>query len=130
MSKHIGIVLHGGASESWIGDTESYHNTNTFLKSLVSRAEVLLRERAFAIDVATQVVAELEDYPAFNAGKGAAVNIDGNFEVCSRCSLLHSYYVSLINEHMYLYLAGSRHCEWCNLGILRCCMPPSHKKPN
>ncbi|KAJ4858017.1 asparaginase domain-containing protein [Trichoderma breve] len=76
-----GIVLHGGASESWIGNAESYHTTNTFLKDLVSRAEASLGKGTLAVDVAEEVVAELEDYPAFNAGKGAAVNVDGNFEV-------------------------------------------------
>ncbi|KAL6787362.1 putative L-asparaginase [Trichoderma sp. SZMC 28012] len=76
-----GIVLHGGASESWIGNAESYHTTNTFLKGLVSRAEASLGKGTLAVDVAEEVVAELEDYPAFNAGKGAAVNVDGNFEV-------------------------------------------------
>lgn len=76
-----GIVLHGGASESWVGDAESYHTTNAFLKGLVSRADASLAKGTLAVDVATEVVAELEDYPAFNAGKGAAVNVDGNFEV-------------------------------------------------
>ncbi|KAL7909513.1 nucleophile aminohydrolase [Trichoderma velutinum] len=76
-----GIVLHGGASESWVGDAESYHTTNAFLKGLVSRAEASLGKGTLAVDVAAEVVAELEDYPAFNAGKGAAVNVDGNFEL-------------------------------------------------
>ncbi|KAM3439503.1 hypothetical protein NHJ13734_003735 [Beauveria thailandica] len=76
-----GIVLHGGASESWIGDKKRYDDTTAFLQTVVSSAESALEHGALAIDLAVEVVAKLEDYPAFNAGRGSAVNIDGNFEL-------------------------------------------------
>ncbi|KID60748.1 Isoaspartyl peptidase/L-asparaginase 1 [Metarhizium brunneum] len=77
----VGIVLHGGASESWVGDAASFEATNAFLDTLVSKAEASLRQGATAVDVAAEVVAELEDFPEFNAGKGSAVNMDGGFEL-------------------------------------------------
>ncbi|KID93485.1 Peptidase T2, asparaginase 2, partial [Metarhizium majus ARSEF 297] len=77
----VGIVLHGGASESWVGDAASFEATNAFLDTLVSKAEASLRQGAAAVDVAAEVVAELEDFPEFNAGRGSAVNIDGGFEL-------------------------------------------------
>ncbi|KXH34238.1 multidrug resistance protein fnx1 [Colletotrichum salicis] len=86
MDSPFGIVLHGGASESWIGDDVSYATTKAFLKNLVEKAEERLRAGSRAIDVATEVVAELEDFPEFNAGKGAAVNRDGVHEVRIRLS--------------------------------------------
>ncbi|OAA35761.1 Peptidase T2, asparaginase 2 [Beauveria brongniartii RCEF 3172] len=76
-----GIVIHGGASESWIGDKKRYDDTTAFLQTVVSSAESALGHGALAIDLAAEVVAKLEDYPAFNAGRGSAVNIDGNFEL-------------------------------------------------
>ncbi|KAG8412704.1 hypothetical protein J3458_013145 [Metarhizium acridum] len=77
----VGIVLHGGASESWVGDAESFKATNAFLDNLVNKAEASLERGATAVDVAAETVAELEDFPEFNAGKGSAVNIDGCFEL-------------------------------------------------
>lgn len=103
-----GIVLHGGASESWIGNEESYHTTNTFLKGLVSRAEASLGKGTLAVDVAEEVVAELEDYPAFNAGKGAAVNVDGNFEV--QLDFLQCLLYPWLTSMTTWILGRSRHC--------------------
>ncbi|KAK2005981.1 N-terminal nucleophile aminohydrolase [Colletotrichum eremochloae] len=81
MGTPVGIVIHGGASESWIGDDASYAATKTFLNHLVAKAEQRLRQGAEAVDVATEVVAELEDFPEFNAGRGAAVNREGLHEL-------------------------------------------------
>ncbi|EXF76142.1 L-asparaginase 1 precursor [Colletotrichum fioriniae PJ7] len=81
MDTRTGIILHGGASESWIGDEASHATTRAFLKSLVIKAEKRLRAGFKAVDVATEIVAELEDFPEFNAGRGAAVNRDGVHEV-------------------------------------------------
>ncbi|KAJ0327530.1 hypothetical protein COL5a_005911 [Colletotrichum fioriniae] len=81
MDTRTGIILHGGASESWIGDEASHATTRAFLKSLVIKAEKRLRAGFKAVDVATEIVAELEDFPEFNAGRGAAVNRDGVHEL-------------------------------------------------
>ncbi|KAK1633996.1 hypothetical protein BDP81DRAFT_451935 [Colletotrichum phormii] len=86
MNIPFGIVLHGGASESWIGDDVSYATTKAFLKNLVEKAEERLRAGSRAIDVTTEIVADLEDFAEFNAGKGAAVNRDGVHEVRIRLS--------------------------------------------
>jgi len=75
------IVLHAGAGESWIGDAASRKATESFLQSLVEQSKESLRAGRPAVDVVADAVAALEDYPDFNAGKGAAVNDDGFHEV-------------------------------------------------
>ncbi|CAI0654092.1 unnamed protein product [Colletotrichum noveboracense] len=81
MGTAVGIVLHGGASESWVGDDALYAATKTFLDDLVKRGEDRLRQGAEAVDAVTEVVAELEDFPEFNSGKGAAVTQEGLHEL-------------------------------------------------
>ncbi|KAI8309076.1 putative L-asparaginase [Colletotrichum sp. SAR11_59] len=81
MGTAVGIVLHGGASESWVEDDASYAATRTFLEDLVKRGEDRLRQGAEAVDAVTEVVAELEDFPEFNSGKGAAVTQEGLHEL-------------------------------------------------
>ncbi|CZR59411.1 uncharacterized protein PAC_09303 [Phialocephala subalpina] len=71
------VALHAGAAESWFGDAEVYKKPQSFLGGLIRIAERQLLGGGIAIDVVTNIVARLENYPQFNAGKGSAVNIDG-----------------------------------------------------
>lgn len=90
MSQHLAkprysVALHAGVAESWFGDAEVQKETESFLEALIKSAEKQLLDGGAAIDVVTDIVAALEDYPQFNAGKGSAVNLDGFHEVRSHC---------------------------------------------
>lgn len=82
---HYAIAIHAGAAESWIGDETSEQSTTRLLNSLLLDAEARLAAGASAVDVVTDVVAVLEDYPEFNAGRGSALNIEGFHEVRTEC---------------------------------------------
>lgn len=87
-SQRYAIVLHAGAAESWIGDAASRKATEAFLEDLISDCNEALSAGRSAVDVVADAVAALEDYPDFNAGKGAAVNDDGFHEVTRPPSVL------------------------------------------
>jgi len=75
------LAVHAGPGESWCGEEQSLKGTEGFLRELTWRAGTRLLAGDTALDVVTEVVAQLEDYPRFNAGKGSAMNVDGVHEV-------------------------------------------------
>ncbi|KXG54682.1 Peptidase T2, asparaginase 2 [Penicillium griseofulvum] len=75
------IVLHAGAADSWAGESQLQEKTEFFLHHLINGAEDKLRNGESALQVVTEVVSALEDYPQFNAGKGSALNNDGFHEL-------------------------------------------------
>jgi beta-aspartyl-peptidase (threonine type) len=81
------IVLHAGAADSWAGESQLQEKTECFLHHLIIGAEDKLRNGESALQVVTEVVSALEDYPQFNAGKGSALNNDGFHEVNTRSPL-------------------------------------------
>lgn len=85
-----GIALHGGAAESWFGDSDTKRATEQLLAKLALDAEIALKAGARAVDVVTTVTAALEDYPEFNSGKGSVLNIDGHHEVRNFSAIIES----------------------------------------
>jgi len=81
--KNYAIVIHGGAgnfnSENFSKKQYSeYYNT---LNDVLFAGDSLLRSGANAIDVVTACIVLMENSPLFNAGKGAVMNEEGNFEL-------------------------------------------------
>lgn len=75
------VVLHAGAAESWFGASDTRRKTESFIREVILLAETQLLGGTKAIDVVTNIVEQLENHPQFNAGKGAAVNIEGFHEL-------------------------------------------------
>lgn len=75
------IALHAGAGESYRSNSDEYAAIRTFLRSIAFEAETKLRLGATAIEVVIDVTVAPEDFPQFNAGRGAALNITGEHEV-------------------------------------------------
>lgn len=77
----MSILLHAGAAESWHFEKETHEQIIVFLNAIVQDAQIALQSGLTAVDIVADVTAALEDYPAFNAGKGSAINIQGFHEV-------------------------------------------------
>ncbi|RDW63732.1 hypothetical protein BP6252_11277 [Coleophoma cylindrospora] len=75
------VALHAGAAESWFGAADTRTKTEAFIKDVIMLAETQLLNGIKAVDVVTNIVEQLENHPQFNAGKGAAINIDGFHEL-------------------------------------------------
>ena len=75
------MVLHGGTSEFWETDSIRQREIEQILRATVAEAGSRLSSGATSLDVVQFVVSVLEDYPLFNAGKGAVLNEDGEHEV-------------------------------------------------
>ncbi len=80
------IALHGGAGKppgDLAGEELSEYKremTEAMRRALVLGRDVLA-EGGTSLDAVEAVIRMLEDYPNFNAGKGAVYNIEGNFEM-------------------------------------------------
>lgn len=75
------VLLHAGTTESWRAEPEFQEAAEQALYEMAQRAGSMLASGAKSIDVAEDVVTQLEDCPLFNAGKGAVLNEKGKHEV-------------------------------------------------
>jgi L-asparaginase / beta-aspartyl-peptidase len=69
------LVLHGGAGDSYSDAGRAA------LEGVLEYGVRLLASGAGAVDVVTGCVARLEDEPSLNAGRGSALNRDGDIEM-------------------------------------------------
>ena len=79
-SQSWSIILHGGCSNS-CPDDETQREIRRNLVTVLTAAVARLEAGVTAREVVVHAVAALEDYPLFNAGKGAALTIEGDHEV-------------------------------------------------
>jgi beta-aspartyl-peptidase (threonine type) len=79
-SRSWSVILHGGCSNS-CPDVETQREIQRNLVLVLDNAVAALKAGATAREVVIHAVAALEDCPLFNAGKGAALTIEGDHEV-------------------------------------------------
>lgn len=77
----IAIAIHGGAGPNSEFIEANYDAYLEGLKTAVEHGHQLLVNGASAVDAVEATVRFLEDNPLFNAGKGAALNSDGEVEM-------------------------------------------------
>ncbi len=76
------LVIHGGAgADPATMSKEEKAAVEATLERLLSQGLLDLKNGQSALDVVEKVVSELEDNPWFNAGKGAALTIDGQAQL-------------------------------------------------
>jgi L-asparaginase / beta-aspartyl-peptidase len=77
------LVIHGGAGnfDSSTFNESEYDEYFTILEAVIDFGDSLLASGVFAIDVVELCAIMLEDSPLFNAGKGAVMNNNGDFEL-------------------------------------------------
>ncbi len=79
---HYALVIHGGAgADPATMSKEEKAAVEATLERLLNQGLLDLKNGATALDVVEKVVSELEDNPWFNAGKGAALTIDGQAQL-------------------------------------------------
>ncbi len=75
------IAIHGGAGQNSKFIEENYEAYKEGLKAAVQYGYQLLGKGVSAVDAVEETVRQLEDNPLFNAGKGAALNAQGEVEM-------------------------------------------------
>ena len=78
------VIIHAGTIESWTSNCFHQQNIEDTLNRIIEKAGSQLA--AGAVDVVQDAVAAVETCELFNAGKGAAVNKDGEHETRSHFS--------------------------------------------
>lgn len=79
-SRSWSVILHGGCSNS-SPDFKTQQEIQQNLISILNTTVTTLKAGATAREAVIHAVAALEDCPLFNAGKGAALTIEGDHEV-------------------------------------------------
>ncbi|KAL8963790.1 MAG: hypothetical protein Q9183_004955, partial [Haloplaca sp. 2 TL-2023] len=79
-SQSWSVILHGGCSNS-CSDVETQREIQRNLVIVRDTAVAALKAGATAKEVVINAVAALEDCPLFNAGKGAALTVEGDHEL-------------------------------------------------
>lgn len=81
MSKYT-IVIHAGVRQSSTRPIRDENAIQDEFRNILIAAEAQLKRGQSALDVAEAAVSALENFPLFNAGKGAVLNGLGECEVC------------------------------------------------
>lgn len=77
------LVIHGGAGSMNPErmSAEQVEEAQTALQQALDTGEMILKAGGSALDAVEAAVCFLEDHPAFNAGRGAVLNADGEIEL-------------------------------------------------
>ncbi|MBE0660949.1 MAG: isoaspartyl peptidase/L-asparaginase [Bacteroidales bacterium] len=77
------LVIHGGAGSMNPErmSAEQVEEAQTALQQALDAGEAILKAGGSALDAVEAAVRFLEDHPAFNAGRGAVLNADGEIEL-------------------------------------------------
>lgn len=97
----IAIAIHGGAGQNSEFIEANYDAYLEGLKTAITHGHQLLIDGASAVDAVEATVRFLEDNPLFNAGKGAALNSDGEVEMDAAImdgNLLSAGAVSMVRQ--------------------------------
>lgn len=81
MPNKIGLVIHGGASEETPLIRDHAKEMQENMAEILQTAYQILKKGGHAIDVVQAAVVMLEDDPLFNAGRGSALNCEGEVEM-------------------------------------------------
>ncbi len=101
--KKFGIAVHGGAG-TILQDKMTHEKEEVFkqgIKDALATGYVIIDKGGSAIDAVEAAVRVLEDYPCFNAGRGAVFNHEGKHELDASImdgKLLHAGAVSCVKN--------------------------------
>lgn len=77
----IAIAIHGGAGHDSLFIQENQQDYEKELKIAILEGYAFLKAGGNALDAVIAAVKVLENHPLFNAGRGSALNIQGNVEM-------------------------------------------------